>query len=62
MPSEKDPLPVIWKCAFEFANDNALYLSVVFGDEVPIAQFLVGMFEAIDGISENLKDFVFDVV
>lgn len=45
-----------WECAFEFADDNILYLSVVLGDEIPISQFLVDMFETVDGISENLKN------
>lgn len=49
---------MIWKCSFESADYYILYLSVVLGDEVPIAQFLFDMFETVDGISQNLKQYL----
>jgi len=51
---------VIRKRASKLANDNIFYLSIVFGDEIPIAQFRIDMLEAVDGIPNDLEErFVF---
>lgn len=43
------------ECLFKFADDNILYLAIVFSDEIPITQLLVDLLEAVDGTPKNLN-------